>query len=171
MTDAEQPRRLRKEDVAPERLDKETLYVSSDGGSRGNPGPAGIGGVAFDHTGTVLAEVCEYLGETTNNVAEYYALVRILEESAGLGFKRIEVRVDSELVVKQVRGEYRVKSEALKPYVARVRKLLRPYSSVQVMHIRREKNKECDRLVNQAIDEGVAGYKDPVLEEEQGSLF
>lgn len=147
------------------------LHVCSDGAARGNPGPAGAGGLATDESGSVLLEVCEYLGETTNNVAEYKALLLVLERSARLGFRRVRVRTDSELVANQVTGGFKVKSAGLKPLVARVKALLEPYERVQVEAVPREKNIECDRLANRAIDEGLAGARTPVLVEEEDSLF
>jgi ribonuclease HI len=139
------------------------LYVYSDGAARGNPGPAGIGGIARDEEGTVMLEVSEYLGNATNNVAEYYALIRILEECAGSGNECITVCTDSELMANQVTGGFKVKSKALRPLHARVKALLEGYRVVQVEHIPREKNIECDRLANRAIDEGLAGLRRPIL--------
>jgi ribonuclease HI len=139
------------------------ISVYSDGAARGNPGPAGIGGIARDDRGTIIVEVIEYLGEATNNVAEYHALIRILEECAGRGYERIRVYTDSELVANQVAGGFKVKSKDLRPLNARVKALLEGYRQVQVEHIPREKNIECDRLANVAIDEGLAGIRKPVL--------
>lgn len=139
------------------------LYVYSDGASRGNPGPAGIGGLAMDQNGDVLVEVREYLGETTNNVAEYQALIRVLEESRGLGYEKIRVRTDSELMANQVTGAFKVKSKDLKPLAARARSILEGYRRVEVEHIPREKNTACDLLANRAIDEGLAGIIEPTL--------
>lgn len=147
------------------------LEVYSDGASRGNPGPAGAGGLARDAGGRPVARVFEYLGETTNNVAEYYALIGILEEVKDLGYTRVRVNTDSELVANQVSGGFKVKSAALRPLVARVRGLLEPYSRVEVRHIPREKNYECDALANRAIDEGLAGSRDPVLPAADDPLF
>jgi ribonuclease HI len=147
------------------------LHLYSDGAARGNPGPAGIGGQAKNSNGRVLLEVREYLGETTNNVAEYHALIRVLEESESLGYDRVKIHADSELVVNQVAGGFKVKSKALRPLVARVKGLLEGYGAVQVEHIPRAKNIECDRLANRAIDEGIAGLRKPILEGEEGALF
>lgn len=147
------------------------LLVYSDGASRGNPGPAGIGGRALDPEGNVVAEVLEYLGETTNNVAEYHGLIRILEEVRSLGFERVQVFTDSTLMANQITGGFRVKSKNLKPLLGKVLGLLEGFRSVQVEHIPREKNIECDALANRAIDEGLAGERKPILEPEGGSLF
>ncbi len=147
------------------------LEVCSDGAARGNPGPAGAGGLAKDPSGAVLVEVCEYLGEATNNAAEYKALILVLQRSAPLGFRRLRIRTDSTLVANQLTGGFRVKSAGLKPLAARARALLEPYAEVQVEAVPREKNIECDRLANKAIDEGLAGARKPVLVEEEDSLF
>jgi ribonuclease HI len=147
------------------------LHVYSDGAARGNPGPAGIGGRALGRRGEVLVEVREYLGEATNNVAEYQALIRILEACAPLGFERLKVHTDSELMARQVTGAFKVKSQSLRPLVARVKALLEGYGAVQVEHIPREKNIACDRLANLAIDEGLAGSRSPILDEDKGALF
>jgi ribonuclease HI len=147
------------------------LEIYSDGASRGNPGPAGVGGMARDSHGRPVARIFEYLGETTNNVAEYHALICILEEVKDLGYARVRISTDSELVANQVSGGFKVKSAALRPLVARVRALLEPYSRVEVRHIPREKNYECDALANRAIDEWLAGSRDPVLPAADDPLF
>lgn len=147
------------------------LRVCSDGASRNNPGPAGAGGQAVDPAGNVILEVSEYLGHATNNVAEYHALIMVLEASRGLGYKRIKVFTDSQLVANQVTGGFKVKHSGLKPLVARARALLDEYREVEVQYIPREKNTECDALANKAIDEGLLGLKEPVLESEEDSLF
>ncbi|MBN2168068.1 MAG: ribonuclease HI family protein [Actinobacteria bacterium] len=141
------------------------MYIYSDGGSRGNPGPAGIGGQAMDGDGHVLAEVCEFLGETTNNVAEYQALIRILEESSRLGFKKISIQTDSELVAFQITGVYKIKSKKLMPLVEKVKSVLEMYEEVKVTAIPREKNTVCDGLANIAIDMGLEGEIEPVFPE------
>jgi ribonuclease HI len=145
------------------------LTVFSDGASRGNPGPAGIGGRAVNGEGEVVAEVCEYLGETTNNVAEYLALITILESVAPLGFQKVRVLTDSVLVAEQVKGGFKVKSPALKPLAGRVRSLLESYREVEVTHVPREKNTECDLLANRAVDEGLAGLREPLIEQVKDS--
>lgn len=151
------------------------LTIYSDGGSRGNPGPAGIGGQALGESGTVLLEVCEFLGVATNNVAEYQALIRILEESSKLGFLKVRIRTDSELVAYQVTGVYKIKSKKIAPLVERVKALLEPYEEVEVLAVPREENTESDRLANKAIDMGLAGETEPLLNEytrgKQDNLF
>lgn len=146
------------------------LLVYSDGGARNNPGPAGVGALATDADGTVLIEISEFLGKATNNVAEYCALIMVLEASRPLGYQRVKAHTDSQLVAYQMSGEYRVKHAGLKPLAARARALLDEYRDVEVQYIPREKNTECDALANKAIDEGLLGLKDPVLTQEE-SLF
>ena len=127
------------------------LIINTDGGARGNPGPAGIGVVFSDDSGQIIAKFKEYIGEATNNVAEYRALILALEKAANFEFKEIECRLDSELIVKQLRGEYRVKDEKMKELYKKVQELIF-FKPITFMHVSREKNKEADTLVNEAID-------------------
>src|SRR3984885_1203831 len=122
------------------------------GGSRGNPGPAASGAVLFDEAGTVLREVGTYLGVATNNVAEWTGLVTGLEAALELGIDDLAVRLDSELVVKQISGAYRVKHEGLIPLHAKAKLLLRKFARVDVQHVRRKENAAADALVNQVLD-------------------
>jgi ribonuclease HI len=124
----------------------------SDGAARGNPGPAGAGAVLKRPSGEVLAEVSGFLGHTTNNVAEYKALLMGLKQALDLGIRRIEVRADSELLIKQLRGEYRVKDEKLKLLFAEAKALLARFASTKLLHVRREQNADADRLANAGID-------------------
>ena len=132
--------------------------IHTDGGARGNPGPAGIGVVIQDEDDKVLAEIAEHIGERTNNYAEYAALIRALEEckkmfGAKLRGIQIEVRMDSELAVRQLSGLYKVKEPALKElFAAVVRMRLEDAPNIVFTHVRREKNKRADELVNKAID-------------------
>jgi len=130
------------------------LVLNADGGSRGNPGPAGAGAVLADPDGDMVAELQRYLGETTNNVAEYHGLILGLEEALRLGCREITVRLDSELIVRQLQGRYKVKSPKLKPLYAQARKLLAAFAAAEVEHVRREHNREADRLANLAMDQG-----------------
>ncbi len=147
------------------------LSVYSDGAARGNPGPAGAGGRALDPRGVLVAEVSEYLGEATNNVAEYRALILTLEECRGLGYRRLKVFTDSQLMANQITGGYRVKSAGLKPLAARVKALLDEYREVEVQYIPRAKNTECDALANKAVDDGLLGIKAPLRTTEEEPLF
>jgi ribonuclease HI len=124
-----------------------------DGASRGNPGEAGCGAVIFDETGKSLRELCRYLGRATNNVAEYEGLLMGLEEVLGLGGKRLRVESDSELLVRQMNGLYRVKDEKLIRLHQKAQELLRRLDSYRIIHVRREHNRVADRLANQAIDD------------------
>ncbi|HEY3306438.1 MAG TPA: ribonuclease HI family protein [Candidatus Binatia bacterium] len=124
-----------------------------DGASRGNPGEAGSGAVIFDETGKTIRELTRYLGRATNNVAEYEAFLMGLEEVLRLGGKRLRVESDSELLVRQLNGVYRVKDEKLSRLHQEAQALLRQLDSYRIIHVRREKNRVADRLANQAIDE------------------
>jgi ribonuclease HI len=124
----------------------------TDGAARGNPGPAGIGAILKSGSGEVLYTGSEFLGHTTNNVAEYKAVLLGLQGALARGVRSIEVRADSELLIKQLKGEYRVKSPGLRPLFDEARKLLARFASVKLTHIRRELNGEADRLANQGID-------------------
>jgi ribonuclease HI len=126
--------------------------LSTDGGARGNPGPAAYGYVLETEDGTVLDARGEAIGEATNNVAEYRALVAGLESAAERGVSELEVVSDSELVVKQMRGEYRVKNEALRQLWELANDLERRFSRVRYTAVRREHNELADRLVNEALD-------------------
>jgi ribonuclease HI len=124
----------------------------TDGGARGNPGPAAYGFVLEDEDGTVLAAHGEAIGVATNNVAEYSALLAGLERAAELGVGELEVVSDSELLVKQMTGVYRVKNEALRDLSVEAARLARKLPSVTYTHVRREHNELADRLVNDALD-------------------
>jgi ribonuclease HI len=129
------------------------LRLRVDGGSRGNPGPGAIGAVLEDTEGRVLDTVSRVIGVCTNNVAEYRALLAGLEIAQQAGAEELEVLADSELLVKQVRGEYKVKNEGLKPLHSEALVRLRQFGRVSIRHVRREENAEADRLVNKALDE------------------
>lgn len=129
-----------------------TLIIHTDGGARGNPGPAGIGIYMTTPTGEVVKEIAEYIGETTNNQAEYQALIRGLEEARELGAQTLQIFMDSELIVKQIKREYKVKNKDLAPLFAGVNSLSQQFKNVSVEHVPRAQNKEADRLVNEAID-------------------
>lgn len=128
------------------------LFLYTDGGSRGNPGPAGIGVVILDSNKKKLKEINKYIGEATNNIAEYSAVIYGLEEASALGADEIVLYVDSELVAKQMNGEYRVKDDGIKPLFEKAVKVLKSFKSFEIEHIERSKNKEADKLVNKAIN-------------------
>jgi ribonuclease HI len=125
----------------------------ADGGSRGNPGPAASAAVLFDSGGELIEEIGAYLGVATNNVAEWTALVIGLEAAVKRGVRRLRIRLDSELVVKQVLGEYRVKHVGLQPLYRRAQQLLRSFAEVEIRHVPRKENSWADRLVNRVLDE------------------
>ena len=126
--------------------------LSTDGGARGNPGPAAFGYVLEAEDGTVLAAHGEAIGVATNNVAEYRALVAGLEKAAELSVDELEIVSDSELLVKQMNGEYRVKNEALRELSLEAARLARQVGKVRYTAVRREQNELADRLVNEALD-------------------
>lgn len=128
------------------------LIINTDGGSRNNPGPAGIGVVFSTENGEVLLKFGEYIGEATNNVAEYTALVKALEKSKEFDAKEIECRLDSELIVKQLNGEYKVKNAEMRNFYEKVQELIF-FRPVKFVHVRREYNQLADEMVNQAVDE------------------
>jgi len=125
--------------------------VNVDGGARGNPGPAAIGVVLRDGS-EVVEEVGETIGEATNNVAEYRALLRGIELAAEHGATELELVGDSELVVRQVEGRYKVKNAGMKKLHDEVKRALRDFDSWSIRHVRRESNADADRLVNEALD-------------------
>jgi ribonuclease HI len=128
------------------------VVVHSDGGARGNPGPAGIGVVVTDAAGRVLAEIAEGIGHATNNVAEYRAVIAGLERARELGAARVRVRADSLLVVSQLAGAWKVKEAGLRPLWARARELASGFEQVTFEHVRRERNRAADALANRAMD-------------------
>jgi ribonuclease HI len=125
-----------------------------DGGSRGNPGPAGYG-VRIDREDGTVVELKESLGVATNNVAEYNGLLAALRWAAANGVTALHVKADSELLVKQMKGEYRVKNPGLQPLYEQARALARQIGRVTFEHVRREYNKDADRLANEAMDEAI----------------
>jgi ribonuclease HI len=135
------------------KIDKAVLYT--DGASRGNPGPAAIGAVIKDGQGRVLTRISRRIGKSTNNQAEYWAIVAALEEALRLGTARVEVKSDSELAVKQINGRYRVKNPGLRPLHQRVRQLQQSFQSFAITSIPRRQNAEADRLSNAALDSTV----------------
>ncbi|MDQ1299649.1 MAG: ribonuclease / adenosylcobalamin/alpha-ribazole phosphatase [Patescibacteria group bacterium] len=134
-----------------------TIY--GDGGSRGNPGPAGSGAIIRNEAGETVGTVSEFLGVATNNVAEYTAVLRALETLAAMlesksGEAEVRVCMDSMLVVKQMTGEWKLKHPGLKPLASRVGELVRLFKSVSFEHVYRDFNKDADRLANEAMDRG-----------------
>jgi ribonuclease HI/mannose-6-phosphate isomerase-like protein (cupin superfamily) len=127
-----------------------TAYA--DGGARGNPGPAGIGAVLLSPDGATLEEISEYIGRATNNQAEYRAVVAVLEAARRHRVDALRLCLDSELIVHQLNGRYRLRNEALRPHYERAKALIRGFKAFRVQHVPREANRRADGLVNRAID-------------------
>jgi ribonuclease HI len=141
-------------DSAPEARPAVAAYRANiDGGSRGNPGPASYGVVVRDPRGEIVAKLKKYIGRMTNNVAEYYGLIAALDYAQSQGIRQLRIEADSELMVKQMRGLYKVKSPELRPLYERARKMAQALESFRIDHVYREQNSEADALANQAIDE------------------
>jgi len=132
------------------KIEKAVLYT--DGASRGNPGPAAIGAVIKDGQGRVLARISKRIGRTTNNQAEYRAVIAALEEAVRLGAAGVEIKSDSELVVRQINGRYRVKNPGLQPLYRQVEELQSSFQSCTIASIPRRQNREADGLCNAALD-------------------
>ena len=143
--------------VGPEVVQQTTGWFTAhcDGGSRGNPGPAGYGAVIEDPQGRIVARLSEYLGKQTNNYAEYSGLVAVLKWAVNGGARRLRVVSDSELMVKQMKGQYRVKNPGLLPLWEEARRLARTLDGFEITHTLRAGNAEADRLANEAMDRGM----------------
>jgi ribonuclease HI len=133
--------------------------VSCDGAARGNPGPAGIGVQITDKDGKVLAEIAQGLGHATNNVAEYTAVIEGLKRAAELGASEVLLRSDSQLLIFQITGKYRVKSPHLVGLHEQVLSQARRFAKIRYQHVPRERNKEPDRLANEGVDAWLAGHR------------
>ena len=134
----------------------DTFRAAIDGGSRGNPGPAAWGVAVLDDTGACIEGHGEPIGRATNNVAEYQALLEALAIAARRGATEVEIRSDSELLVRQIEGRYRVRHPALQPLHAEAARRIGEFESFRIVHVRREQNKDADRLVNMALDRATA---------------
>ncbi len=141
----------------PERKPLPAFQANVDGGSRGNPGPAAYGVVVKNGKGEIVAKLKKYIGQNTNNVAEYFGLIAALDYAQTHGVRALRVESDSELMVKQMRGQYKVKSEDLRPLFERAKKMSQTLESFRIDHVYREQNREADALVNQALDETSRG--------------
>ena len=131
------------------------ISAHCDGGARGNPGPAGYGVLIQNADGAVLAELSEFLGIQTNNFAEYSGLLAVLDFALTHGHRRLRVVSDSELMVKQIQGKYQVKSPILRPLYDQAKKKISQLEAFEITHALRHKNKDADRLANQAMDRGM----------------
>lgn len=142
-----------KHETPPKIETQRRVFVFSDGASRGNPGPAGAGAVVKDAQGNVLAQLKQGLGKTTNNVAEYKGLILGLHKAQELGAREVEVRADSELMIRQLNGKYAVKADGLKPLYNEAMALLKSFPKWSAEHVPREENELADAMSNKAIDE------------------
>jgi ribonuclease HI len=141
-------------DAHPEAKPAAAAYRANiDGGSRGNPGPASYGVVIHDARGDIVAKLKKYIGRMTNNVAEYYGLIAALDYAQSKGIRALRVESDSELLVKQMRGQYKVKHADLRPLFERAKKMSQALESFRIEHVYREQNREADALANEALDE------------------
>ena len=132
-----------------------SLVAHIDGGARGNPGPAGYGVAIQDGTGRAVAALSEYLGRQTNNFAEYSGLLGALTYALKHGYKALKVFSDSELMVKQIKGQYKVKNPTLQELHGNATKMIGELDAFEIRHVLREKNRDADRLANQAMDRGM----------------
>ena len=128
-----------------------TLVINTDGVSRGNPGPAAIGATIKDEQGKLIASISQSIGSTTNNQAEYQAIIAALKKALQLGADQVHIRSDSELVVRQINGQYKVKKASLKPLYQKVKQLQNQLAVVNAKYVPREQNSEADRLANNAL--------------------
>jgi ribonuclease HI len=145
------------DDHHPEQKPVAFYQANIDGGSRGNPGPAAYGVVIRDAKGEIIARLKKYIGQSTNNVAEYFGLIAALDYAENHGIRALHVRSDSELLVKQMRGQYKVRSEDLRPLFERAKKMSQSFEAFRIDHVYREQNSEADALANQAMDETSRG--------------
>jgi ribonuclease HI len=140
-------------EAAPELKPAAAYRLNIDGGSRGNPGPAAYGVVIRDARGEIVARLKKYIGRSTNNVAEYYGLIAAMDYAQSHGVRAIRIESDSELLVKQMRGLYKVKSADLQPLFERAKKMSQSFESFRIDHVYREQNRDADTLANEALDE------------------
>jgi len=131
------------------------LIIYTDGGARGNPGPAGIGVAIYNEAREKVAELSRFLGVATNNQAEYRAVIAALEKARAMGADELEFYLDSELVVKQLNREYKVKNKDLAPLFLMIHNLSLSFRKITYTHVFREQNEEADRLANEAMDRGI----------------
>ena len=136
------------------------IVAYCDGGSRGNPGPAGYGVHIEDGKGAAIGELSEFVGRKTNNFAEYSGLLAALQFALDHGYRRLKVVSDSDLMVKQIKGQYRVNSPELRPLYEEAKRRIRELDSFQIQHVLREKNRHADRLANEAMDRGMGKSQD-----------
>jgi ribonuclease HI len=146
-------------EAPPEPMPPQRLVAHIDGGARGNPGPAGFGAVVEDGNGTRVAEISKFLGHQTNNYAEYSGLLAVLQYALEHGHRALEVISDSELLVKQINGQYKVRHPILMELHNQAKSLIRKLDWFNIHHVLRGKNRQADMLANKAMDEGTRGSK------------
>jgi ribonuclease HI len=151
-------------DAVPEPKNIAAYQANIDGGSRGNPGPAAYGVVIRDGQGEIVAGLKKYIGQNTNNVAEYFGLIAALDYAQTHGIRALRVESDSELLVKQMRGQYKVKSGDLKPLFERAKKMSQTLEFFRIEHVLRIENRDADALVNQALDETSRSGSSPAVD-------
>ena len=144
------------------------FQANIDGGSRGNPGPASYGVVVRSERGEIVAKLKKYIGRMTNNVAEYYGLIAALDYAQSNGVRALRIESDSELLVRQMRGHYKVKSPDLRPLFERAKKMSQTFESFRIDHVYREQNTEADALANEALDETSGKPKASVASKAEG---
>jgi ribonuclease HI len=144
------------------------FQANIDGGSRGNPGPASYGVVVRNERGEIVAKLKKYIGRMTNNVAEYYGLIAALDYGQASGVRALRIESDSELLVQQMRGHYKVKSPDLRPLFERAKKMSQTFESFRIDHVYREQNAEADALANEALDETSGRPKAAVTTKAEG---
>ena len=145
--------------------------LHTDGGARGNPGPAGIGVVLTDEHGDAIGEIARGIGETTNNVAEYAAVIAGLELALARGVTDVSIAVDSELVVNQLRGAWKIKNERLRSLAVKARSLMNRFDSASIKHVPREENSGADRLANQGMDAAMLDVEQDAESPHQSSFL
>ena len=138
--------------ILKDRLSVNKVIICTDGAARGNPGPAAIGATVKDAKGNLIASVSRHIGVTTNNQAEYQAIIAALEKAISLGASHVELKSDSELVVKQINGRYKVKKAALRPLYQEIVQLIGSLEGFTIAYIPRQQNREADKLANKALD-------------------
>jgi ribonuclease HI len=138
--------------ILKDRLSVNKVIIYADGASRGNPGPAAIGAIIKDEKGNPITQISRCIGITTNNQAEYQAIIAALEKALGLGAKQVELKSDSELVVKQINGRYKVKKAVLRPLYQRIVQLIGSLEGFTIAYIPRQQNQEADNLANEALN-------------------
>jgi len=138
--------------ILKDRLSEKKLIIYTDGAARGNPGPASIGAIIKDEKGNLIAQISRRIGLTTNNQAEYRAIIAALEKAVSTGATHVELKSDSELVVKQINGRYKVKKVTLRTHYQKVIQLIGSLDGFMIAHIPREQNAEANALANKALD-------------------